>query len=150
TYEPYMVYSLTDDLQQPNPYIEGNEKWIDVFNPEYFTVEQVANSEGNVEAIPFNLVGVAVFYNEKAFADAGLSGAPQTFEELITACDALTEAGYTPYAMDNGESGVGWTIGALSAQFLAGDLADEWNVYDAAGEPGTAEPLAAKSLARAL
>jgi multiple sugar transport system substrate-binding protein len=150
THEPYMIYPLTDDLQKPNPYIEGNEKWIDAFNPEYFTVEKVANSEGNVESIPFNLVGVAVFYNEEAFAAAGIDAPPATFEEFIDACDALTDAGYTPYAMDNGATGVGWTVGALTAQFLAGDLAEEWNVYDPAGEPGTADPLAAKSIARAL
>lgn len=150
THDPEMIYALNDDLEKPNPYIDGNEKWIDAFNPDYFTVEKVANAEGGVESIPFNLVGVAVFYNKDAFADAGIDAAPETFEELIDACDSLTDAGYTPYAMDNGALGTGWTIGALTAQFLAGDLADEWNVYDAAGDPGEADPLAAKSIARAL
>ncbi len=150
THDPYMIHPLTEELEKPNPYIKGNKKWIDAFNPDYFTVEKVANSDGDVEAIPFNLVGVAVFYNNDAFAKAGIDTAPATFEEFIDACDALTDAGYTPYSMDNGAQGTGWTIGALTAQFLAGDLADEWNVYDPAGEPGTADPLAAKSIARAL
>jgi len=150
THEPQMIYALNDDLEKPNPYIEGNERWIDAFNPEYFTIEKVANSEGGVESIPFNLVGVALFYNQDAFADAGVDTPPETFEEFIAACDALTEAGYTPYSMDNGNLGTGWTIGALTAQFLGGDLADQWNVYDAAGEPGSADPLAAKSIARAM
>lgn len=150
THDPYMVHPLNDELDKPNPYVEGNKKWIDVFNSDYFTVDKVANTEGGVEAIPFNLVGVAVFYNKDAFAKAGIDAAPETFEDFIGACDALTDAGYIPYAMDNSELGVGWTMGALSAQFLAGSLADDWNVYDAAGKPGTADPLAAKSIARAL
>lgn len=150
THEPQMIHSLNEELEQPNPYVDGNEKWIDVFNSKYFTVDKVANSEGGVEAIPFNLVGVAVFYNKDAFKEAGIEEAPETFEEFIGACDALTDAGYIPYSMDNGALGVGWTVGALSAQFLAGRLADEWNVYNSAGEPGTAEPLAAKSITRAL
>lgn len=149
-HDPHMVYPLTDELEQPNPYVDGNERWIDVFNPEYFTVDKVANSEGDVEFIPFNLVGVALFYNTAAFEAAGVSEVPETFEEFLASCDALSAAGYTPVAMDNSALGVGWTTGALTAQLLAGDLADQWNVYDAAGEPGTADPLAAKSIARAL
>lgn len=150
THDPYMIYSLTDALKKPNPYIEGNKAWLDAFNPDYFTVDKVANSKGNVEAIPFNLVGVALFYNKTAFKKAGIDKAPVDFETLIKDCDALKQAGFTPEAMDNGSLGTGWTIGALTAQFLGGHLADKWNVYNSAGDSGTADPLSAKSIARAL
>lgn len=149
-HDPYMVHPLTDELDKPNPYVEGNERWLDLFNPDYFSLDVVANPEGDFEYIPLNLVGVAVFYNQDAFDEAGIAEPPETFEELIDSCDALTDAGYIPYAMDNGETGIGWTIGALTAQFLAGEPADEWDVYDAAGDPGNADPLPSKSIARAM
>lgn len=148
-HDPYMVHSLTEELEQPNPYVEGNERWIDLFNPDYYTVDKVANSEGNAEYIPFNLVGVALFYNADAFDEAGV-GNMDTFEDFLAGCDDLSEAGYIPVAMDNGPIGIGWTTGALTAQFFNGEIFDEWNVYDASGEPGTAEILTPKSIGRAM
>ncbi|WP_283134616.1 ABC transporter substrate-binding protein [Rhizohabitans arisaemae] len=149
TRDPHMVHPLTDALNKPNPYIEGNTKWLDAFLPEYFNRDKVANDKGDIDFIPFNLVGVALFFNQDAFTKAGVAGAPKTFAELMDACGKLKAAGYTPMAMDNSALGLGWATASISAGLVA-NHADAWNVYDAAGKPGKADPLAAKSLTRAL
>ncbi|HEY6739905.1 MAG TPA: extracellular solute-binding protein [Actinopolymorphaceae bacterium] len=150
SYKPYMVRPLDEYLKKPNPYVPGNERWIDLFREEYYgwKYSKGVNAEGHIEFVPFNLVGVAVFYNKDAFDEAGV-GPPETFAELMTTCGKLRAAGYTPFAMDNSDIGTGWTVSTISNMLFA-KYFDQLNDYGPDNEPGKAEQLTAKSWAKAI
>jgi ABC-type glycerol-3-phosphate transport system substrate-binding protein len=60
-------------------------------------------------------------YNKALFDKAGLAGPPKTFDELLSACDALNKSGVTPIA-------AGWKDGYYAEGFLfvfAGMLMDQ-------------------------
>lgn len=152
SHEPHMVHPLTEALGQPNPYVSGNKAWLDLFDPKYFAAELpnvVSPISGEFEFVPFNLVSVGVYYNTEAFEKAGVSAPIKTFAELLEACEKLTAAGYTPFAMDNSNIGVGWSIKTI-ANMMLDKYFDKINVYDTFGKPGKAKYLAAKSFARAV
>jgi ABC-type glycerol-3-phosphate transport system substrate-binding protein len=67
-------------------------------------------------AIPVQAHVYLFYYNKAMFAKAGISGAPQTFQDLLNACGALKKVGITP--ITNGFSGSGgnipWNYGVAS------------------------------------
>ena len=56
--------------------------------------------EGQLYGVPINIDAKFMVYNTKIFDDLGLS-VPQTTDDLLAACDAIKEAGYTPIAFGN-------------------------------------------------
>ena len=71
-------------MDQPNPFIEGNAKWRDVFNQiglrQHRRQPRRPSTRNNGD-----FVGTAFFYNKKIFADAGVTAPPKTWDELLTA-----------------------------------------------------------------
>jgi multiple sugar transport system substrate-binding protein len=65
-YTPEMVVNLDPYLKEPNPYIDGNKKWIDAFDDNFYGYEKNIgpNAKGNMEWIPFNLIGIGIFANK--------------------------------------------------------------------------------------
>ncbi|MCA0332235.1 MAG: extracellular solute-binding protein, partial [Actinobacteria bacterium] len=57
--------------------------------------------DGKYYGVPINLDGKYLAYNKAAFEKAGIAAPPATLEDLLTACDALKAAGYTPIALGN-------------------------------------------------
>lgn len=145
---PDQIVPLTEYMEAPNPYVEGNERWLDIFAEEYFGEGQ-RNSLGDFEYAPFNLVIAGLFYNADAFAEAGIGGPPETVGELLETCGELAAAGYTPLAMDSGPLGVGWTSEAIYSMMLD-SYVDDWNVYASDGSEGQAAAVTWKSIARAI
>jgi len=154
THEPYMVHPLTEALRQPNPYVPGNKAWLDLFDPQYYGPDlptSINAVSGDVEFVPFNLVAVGVYFNTEAFEKAGVTAPLATFADLMAACEKLTAAGYTPFAMDNSDIGIGWTVKTI-ANMMLDRYFDQVNVFDSAGKPGKAASLSpgGKSWARAI
>lgn len=150
SYQPFMVTPLDSYLKKPNPYVPGNKHWIDLFNPKYFGYHQAnaVDAQGHLNWIPFNLVGVAVFYNKDAFSKVGVQP-PKNFADMIRTCSKLKSAGYTPFAGENSDISVSWTFGVIFNQLLA-KYRSKLNVYDAAGKPGTSPQTTSKDWAKAL
>jgi ABC-type glycerol-3-phosphate transport system substrate-binding protein len=67
-------------------------------------------------AIPVQAHVYLFYYNKALFAKAGISGAPKTFQELLSDCTSLKKAGITP--ITNGFSGsagnIPWNYGIAS------------------------------------
>ena len=103
TYQPYMVVPLNSYLNKPNPFVPGNKSWLSEFNPSAFSakVASVLDPKGNFDWVPFNLVGIAMYYNETAFKKAGITAPIGTFSQLISDCGALEEGWL--YADGNGQ-----------------------------------------------
>lgn len=112
------------DLMYARSYATG----IDLFNAGYFAdcsdiagvKENFSDSnlapwrteDGKMFAVPFAAVSHAVYYNKNLFAANGIE-IPQTFEELLAACETLKGAGITPFA-----NGVAEELNILEWLFL--------------------------------
>jgi len=71
--------------------------------------------DGKIYAVPTNFAAALVFYNTEMFAAAGAK-VPTTYDEWITACKKLQDAGYTPISCSAGTS---WCL-----SMVAGYLCD--------------------------
>ncbi len=151
TYKPYMVTNLDSYLNQPDPYVPGNKKWIDVFNPEYFgfNVVGAVNAQGHINVIPFNEVAVGLFYNKAAFAKAGITAPITTWTQFASDAAKLSAAGYTPLSMQSGSLGVGWILDTIW-NMLAQKYFSAWNLYTPTGASGTSPQLTAEDITRAI
>lgn len=107
-------YEMDEYLDKPNPYVEGNTKWRDLY-PEYlWSNEAVTSVNGKALAIPVALYpgpATGYYYNKSAFQDAGITKTPQTLEELITAVQKLKTKGY---------------YGIAPSTFFKNVTADQW------------------------
>ncbi|MFC7624109.1 ABC transporter substrate-binding protein [Microlunatus sp. GCM10028923] len=150
-HKPEQVHALNAYLEQPNPYVKGNQRWIDLFNQDYFGANATAgrNAADDYEFIPFNLVIIGVFYNQDLMQEAGVTAPIRSYGELIDACGKIKAAGHIPFAMDGGRLGQGWTQRVISSM-MAAKYAEQWNQFDAEGNPGKADQVTAKSLAKAV
>jgi multiple sugar transport system substrate-binding protein len=83
-----LVSPLSDVLSNPDA---GTSVFADGFSV-----------DGVQYAIPFVTSARAMFYNKKAFADAGIANAPQTWDELKADAAKLAEKGYIGYALPLG------------------------------------------------
>lgn len=92
---------LGEYLDLPNPYIEGNEQWRDIF-PEYLWTNQACiDGNKNIVSIPVTLYSgpaTGYYYNKDAFKACGIEKIPTTLEELIDTCSILKENGYIALA----------------------------------------------------
>lgn len=149
TYKPYMVYHLENDLKKPDPYVPGNKAWIDLFKPDFYSLDKSVDAEGHVDWLPFNLFEAGVFYNKDALKKAGVQAPIANWEDLMSACGKLKAAGYTPFAMDDSLIGVSWTWNAI-AYMLLDKYYSELNYYDPSGKPGKSPTLTREDWAKAI
>lgn len=75
--------------------------------------------DGKIMAVPTNFAAALCFYNTEMFAEAGVE-VPTTYDELLTACQTLQDAGYTPISCS---AGTAWCL-----SMVAGYLCDRQGV----------------------
>jgi raffinose/stachyose/melibiose transport system substrate-binding protein len=79
---------------------------------------------GKIWGLPWYMVPMVLGYNKDIFKEAGLDPEkpPKTWTELMTACEAIKKAGYSPFELGNQE-GIqgGWMQGWLGGQWMGGE-----------------------------
>jgi len=96
-YKKGWLVNLTHYLKNtPNPYVPGNTRWIDVFQPP--VIMSGTAPDGDIYMITGDIVGTGMFYNKNAFAKAGV-GVPNTWKEFLDAQAKLKTAGYIPFSI---------------------------------------------------
>jgi len=58
-------------------------------------------ADGTLKSIPYQPNVFAFFYNKAIFTEAGVTGVPATWAELLDACAKIKAAGYTPITCDD-------------------------------------------------
>ncbi|WP_345801605.1 extracellular solute-binding protein [Microbacterium sp. AZCO] len=96
-------------------------------------MEQFGDCPGRTSAIPYSIMGAAVIYNKQIFADNNLE-VPTTWDELITVCKTLEEAGVTPFYGTFADS---WTIGQGWYDYTVGGTLDTVTFFDDLAKEGT-------------
>ena len=128
---------MTDYLDEPNPYVEGNEKWSDLYDPQELEASRAPNGSFYSVGIDRNVVGI--MYNEDMLKTAGVSTPINTYGELLDAIDKLKDTfgsekdennkpnenyieGFTAYTqVDN------WYDIVIESALYGGEI-DKWDV----------------------
>jgi raffinose/stachyose/melibiose transport system substrate-binding protein len=87
--EPYMA--------EPNPYVPGDETWIETFANQALT-QAKRGPDGYLYCVSFDLVETAIFYNKDIFEEVGVA-IPETWAEFVEMQKKLKTAGYIPLCM---------------------------------------------------
>lgn len=90
---------LNDYLQEPA--LDHEEPLADVFLPNTLNMFAV---DGNIYQIPYIYNTVQFWYDKRVFEEVGIE-VPQTWDDLLAACDALNAEGYAPIAAEGNEPG---------------------------------------------
>ena len=119
-------------LNQPDPYL-GGKPWKDGMN---MSTMLAGNTTGtHVYLLNLQTVQVLWFYNKAAFAKAGITGIPTTWQQLLDACAKLKKAGYIPLALGGDYN----TLWAANGGWLFRMYADQYtrsNISDERSQPG--------------
>jgi ABC-type glycerol-3-phosphate transport system substrate-binding protein len=84
---------LTPYLMQPDPYVKGNKRWIDIFDPAINGQNAFA---GKYYVVSYSAQDATFFYNKDIFAKAGITGTPTTWAQLLDDSAKIKKAGYIP------------------------------------------------------
>jgi len=87
-------------LERPNPYVPGNQRWMDTFVNQAL-VQAKRAPDGRLYCIPIDIVETGVFYNKRLLRAHGIERMPETWAEMMRMMDTLNAAGVTPMASDN-------------------------------------------------
>ena len=88
---------LTQYLEQPNPYVEGNTRWLDLYEEYIFEEPNMRGINGSLYTIPiFLFVGPATgwYYNKTIFANYEINTLPRTWKEFIDVVNKIKDGGY--------------------------------------------------------
>jgi ABC-type glycerol-3-phosphate transport system substrate-binding protein len=92
------VLDFTEYMNTANPYVADNAKWVDQFQ-EVAVISQTG-PDGKLYGVNMDGAGVLTVYNKDAFADAGITAEPKTWNEFKDAWQKLLDKGYIPYGAD--------------------------------------------------
>ncbi len=104
--EAGVATDLTDILNNQE------KEWYDSFTDGIF---ERMTYDGKIYAVPTNFAAALVFYNTEIFEKAGAT-VPTNFDEWMTACQKIQDAGFTPISCS---AGTAWCL-----SMIAGYLCD--------------------------
>ncbi|TQJ30765.1 carbohydrate ABC transporter substrate-binding protein (CUT1 family) [Microbacterium sp. SLBN-146] len=96
-------------------------------------VDQYATYPGRTSVLPYSVMAASVIYNVEIFESLGVE-VPQTWDELIAACEAFQEAGIDPFY---GTFKDPWTVAQGWFDYSVGGMVDVAAFYDEMNELGT-------------
>ncbi|MEG1813716.1 MAG: extracellular solute-binding protein, partial [Clostridia bacterium] len=121
--------ALNEYLDQPNEYVDGNEKWADMFHDSLMA--RTSGASGNQWVIDADYVGTAVYYNKTMFEAAGINMADYhtvvTWSDYLDICKKLKDAGYTAWSFGFGNDTTCTKRTWLQRLLLTNLYADIWS-----------------------
>ena len=103
------VVNMTPYLEKPNPYVEGNQRWADLFYETW--MQSLKSADGNFYWIGVDMIPIGYMYNADIFAELGLEP-PKTFGEFLAVIEKIEEAGYVALGTMKAAGTGGATSGA--------------------------------------
>lgn len=130
-------------LEEPNPYIPGNERWYDIFGQKL--VELRRSPDGALWSLPVCMVATIIYYNQDIFSEVGVE-VPETWSDFMDVSATLKNAGHTPMLFDlSTATHLSWSYRVLVSHFYEDLMAD----IDVLGD-GPDDVVSAEEFARAV
>jgi ABC-type glycerol-3-phosphate transport system substrate-binding protein len=95
---------LTGHVNAPNPYVEGNKRWIDLLTPS--AAGQLPFADGHYYSMTTTGFDVAFIYNKTIFNELGVQP-PKTWPELVAILEKAKAANYIPLFAELGDQSYG-------------------------------------------
>jgi ABC-type glycerol-3-phosphate transport system substrate-binding protein len=89
------IVPVTKYLEEPNPYVPGNQKWADLFVAPWLRVTR--SMDGEMRFVPIDSIPIGIIYNKELFAQAGITKVPETYQEFDETLNRLNAIGVVPY-----------------------------------------------------
>lgn len=86
---------LDEYLERPNPYIPGNEHWIDAFANKDLVRSKRA-PDGKIYCLSVDIVETGLYYNKDLLRKLGFEKMPETWTEMESMFKKIQEQGVTP------------------------------------------------------
>jgi raffinose/stachyose/melibiose transport system substrate-binding protein len=116
-----LLQNVRPYLERPNPYVAGNKRWLDLWQP--VTLPYMRSANGDISILLGSDVDVAMFYDKANFATAGITAAPKTWKDWVGDMAKLKSHGITPYMFaDGGICNPSWYEREFSSVLLHNDL----------------------------
>lgn len=80
---------MTDHLQKPNPYVAGNEKWADLYDPQELDASRAPDGNFYSIGIDRNVAGLA--FNQNILTAAGVDFEIETYGDFISALTLIQD-----------------------------------------------------------
>jgi len=98
--------ALDEYMERPNPYVPGNERWIDTFVNRAL-VEAKRAPDGKLYCVPVDIVETGMFYNKTLLREHGFDRMPDTWAGMLAMFEKLKQAGVTPISSEE-SLGMDW------------------------------------------
>lgn len=85
---------LSDYLENESPYSDGI--WKDQFS---YESQRTTGLDKSITYLNLEFTQIMWMYNKEIFEEAGVTEVPETWDELIAACEKIQAAGYQPISM---------------------------------------------------
>lgn len=147
--EDNLYVNLDEYLERPNPYVEGNKRWKDLFEDWVWEDTAVLDANGNIVAIPIVLnpgSATAIYYNKDMFETNSVS-VPTTWNEFLKVSNDVkkisgVQYSYVPYSGDTSVSLSSWAVEYSIAPGFAKAMMEKTD-YDKNGKTSTNELIRA-------
>ncbi len=120
---------LDEYLAQPNPYVPGNQAWIDLFKNQALLNAKRA-PDGKLYCLPIDMVETGLFFNRDILRAHGFADMPDTWAEMLLMFEKLDNAGVTPMGVP-GRFGADWGQDIIF-EMIYHDILDELDLVPAA------------------
>ena len=120
-----LVADLTDAMQADNA-SWGNSLFDKALADKRFESGNIYSVKPGVYGVPIDVTNMQMLYNKKLLAKAGISSAPQTWDEFINDTQALKRVGITPFVAGWGEL---WLLDCFASNY-AFNIMGENKVFD--------------------
>ena len=95
---------MKEEMEKPNQYVSGNEKWRDLYPDYFFTDRMVESLKGEYLGVPYMMAAgpkSCYFYNKEIFTKLNLTP-PKTWEEFMKMAELINSKGYIAIAAQPG------------------------------------------------
>ena len=115
---PNLTDYVTPGVAAPLDDYLAQDGWKDTFTSD--AVFSQMTYDGKIYAVPLNTAAACCFYNTEMFKDAGVEP-PKTWDEMLSVCEKLKAAGYTPLSIS---AGTAWCLSMVGGYLCEAEGVD--------------------------
>lgn len=126
--------NMSSYLEKPNPYVEGNTRWADIYNEAELATTMA--SDGDIYSICLERIPVGLMVNKTLLKDNGITNTPTTYKQFLEDVKSLNSK--LPSTQEAYATTYMWYFIALETNMFS-DLLQEGDVLRSNGKIDTEE-----------